>query len=212
LDDDNFDSLETEWEDIQNGNDPRNKTQHHTITDIETTTDNILIIDTGGGYTSTITSHTCLVLHTTNHTTDFTGYQDKSSPKRLPIVHDATKAYIRGYEHPVILILNYVSLLDDSNERESLLQPFSCMRHGVTMDLTPIQHGGLGGMKIDGQLFAFEYDEEKLFFKITKPTWEDLDYYDCVELTSPYDSFLLESVRSLVAFSDRNYDKITIFS
>lgn len=84
-----------------------------------------MIIDTGGGHTSTITSQTCLVLHRTNHRTDLTGYQDKSSPKNLPIVHVATKVHVRGLEHPILFIMNYVTLLDDPSERESLLQPFT---------------------------------------------------------------------------------------
>jgi hypothetical protein len=64
------------------------------------------------------------------------------------------------------------------------------------MDLTPVKHGGEGGMNVEGQFFPFEYDDEKLYFKIEKPTIEDLDYYDCFELTSPLDDTLLDNVCS----------------
>jgi hypothetical protein len=193
------------WNNVVNGNDPGYKIH----TDIASSFDDhrlvdLLIIDTGGGHTSTITSHTCLVLHHTNHRTELTGYQDKSRPKNLPIVHAATKVHVRGLEHPIIFILNYVTLLEDSTEHESLLQPFTCMRHGISMDLTPTKHGGLGGMTVEGQFFPFEYDDEKLFFRIEKPTWEDFDYYECIEITSPHDSLLLGAVRSR-----RNKKKLT---
>jgi hypothetical protein len=145
-----------------------------------------------------------MVLSTTNHVTSLSGYQDKATPKQYPIVHCAVKAHIQNYDHPVVFLLNYVTLLDDDNENESLLQPFACMRHGVLMDLTPVKHGGDGGMNVEGQFFPFEYDDEKLYFKIEKPTIEDLDYYDCFELTSPLDDTLLDNV-----CSRRNKKKLT---
>jgi hypothetical protein len=153
-----------------------------------------MVIDTGGGNTSTITKQSCLVLSRTNHVTELAGYQDKTKPQRVPIVNCAVKAYIRNLENPVIFILNYVSLLDDTTENESLLQPFACMRHGIQMDLTPSKYGGECGMRIEGEFFQFDYDDEKLYIKIERPTWEDMDYYDVYELTSPRDDILLSSV------------------
>jgi hypothetical protein len=70
------------------------------------------------------------------------------------------------------------------------------MRHGISVDLILRKHGGNSGMQIEGQHFPFEYDEEKLFLQIQKPTWEDLDYYDCFEITSPYNDTLLNTVNS----------------
>lgn len=110
----------------------------------------ILIIDTGGGYTSTIVKRACLVLHATNHRTELIGYQSKNKPQTLSIVNVAVKATIRTLDNPIILLITYVTLLNDDNETESLLQPFSCMRHGIKMDLTPDKHGGTGGMTVDG--------------------------------------------------------------
>ncbi len=152
------------------------------------------MVDTGGGHISTITRHTCLILHTTNHSTELAGYQDKSEPKTLPIVHCAIKAHVRNIDQPIILILNYVSLLDDNDEHESLLQPFTSMKHGIRMDLTPTLYGGESGMQVDGQFIPFEFDGEKLFLNIERPTWEDMEYFDIFELTSPFDEGLLQKV------------------
>ena len=76
------------------------------------TTYNILVIDTGGGHISTITKSSCLVLHRTGHWTENIGYQDKSCPKRHPIVHCAIKVTAPNIDQPIILVLNYVSLLE----------------------------------------------------------------------------------------------------
>jgi hypothetical protein len=57
------------------------------------------------------------------------GYQDKGPGTTLPIVNCAVKVNPQGYEQPIILILNYVSLLEDESEFESLLQPYQCMKH-----------------------------------------------------------------------------------
>jgi hypothetical protein len=170
------------------------KRQQDKIKATDTNNKHILIVDTGGGHISTITKASCLVLHRTNHWTELIGYQDKSCPKRHPIVHCAIKVKAPNIEQPIILVLNYVSLLEDDEETESLLQPFSCMRHGIRMDMTPTIYGGESGMNIDGQFIAFDFDHEKLFLPISKPTWEDMDYFDIYELTSPYDHELLSTV------------------
>jgi hypothetical protein len=163
---------------------------------VNTRNKDILVIDTGGGNISTVTKRVCLVLQQTNHFTDMVGYQDKSEPCRLPIVHCAIKENFPDKENPVIFILNYVTLLDDPDELEPLLQPFACMRHGISVDLTPQKHGGRSGIRVDGDYFPFEYDDEKLFIRIQQETWEDLENYDCYELTSPHDDAILQNVNS----------------
>jgi hypothetical protein len=177
------------------------RTQHH---DFDSANNSILVIDSGGGHISTITKSACLVLHRTGHWTETLGYQDKSSPKRHPIVHCAIKVKAPNIDQPIILVLNYVSLLEDEEETESLLQPFSCMRHGVRMDLTPIVYGGESGMRVDGQFIAFDFDREKLYLPISKPTWEDMDYFDIYEVTSPFDQEVMSMVHPR-----RNKKKLT---
>ena len=43
------------------------------------------------------------------------------------------------------------------------------MAHGIKFDLIPTKYGGKGGMTIEENFFPFEYNDEKLCLKITKP-------------------------------------------
>jgi hypothetical protein len=123
-----FETKLVDWSKVENGND---KNHHRVYEEIDPVHDNkkmntnILIIDTGGGTTSTITKQVCMVLITTNHVTSLSGYQNKATPKQYPIVHCAVKAHIQNYDNPVVFLLNYVTLLDDANENKSLFQAFA---------------------------------------------------------------------------------------
>ena len=59
------------------------------------------------------------------------------------------------------------------------------MEHGIKIDMVPTKYGGLGEMTVDGDFIPFDFDNEKLFIKIQKPTQEEMDVYDWYELTSP---------------------------
>ena len=96
-----------------------------------------------------------------------------------------TKAYPRDYKKPVILLHKNATLIDDENEKESLCVPFACMAHGIKIDMVPTKYGGKGGMTVEGGFILFDFDDEKLFIKIQKPTQEDLDISEWYELTSP---------------------------
>jgi hypothetical protein len=61
------------------------------------------------------------------------------------------------------------------------------------------------GCELMDSFFTFEYDDEKLFMQISKPTEEELDYLDCYELTSPHDYTVLTSNQC----SRRNKKKLT---
>ena len=126
------------------------------------------------------------VLERTNHRTAMQGYQDKGPPKICPIVNAVTKVTIPGRDLPVLFTINYATLVDDPDELESLCVPFDLMRHGIKVDLTPTSFGGEGGIKIQDQFLPFEFDQEKLFYKIMKPSQDDLDSLEWFELTSPY--------------------------
>ncbi|MGH7955023.1 MAG: reverse transcriptase domain-containing protein [Gloeomargaritales cyanobacterium] len=54
------------------------------------------------------------------------------------------------------------------------------------MDLTPLVHGGKQNIVVDGIKLEFEYDKEKLFWNIRKPTKHDLTNLEWFELTAPY--------------------------
>jgi hypothetical protein len=114
------------------------------------------------------------------------GYQDKGSPQICEIVNAVTKAIIMGRDCPVLLLMNYTTMLNDDQEQESLCVPFQSMKHGILFDLTPTSFGGKGGMKVDDKFIPFKYDNEKLYLNISKPTSEDLDILEWFELSSPY--------------------------
>ena len=144
----------------------------------------VLIVDTGGGHYSTITTNAWLILSKTNHVTHMSGYQS-GNHKVYPVVNGVTKATIEGRRDPVLFRINYATLVDDELENESLLQPWQAMSHGVSFDLTPFKYGGQQCMKVDDSTFPLEFNDETLQFSITKPTEEELENLDCIELTSP---------------------------
>ena len=139
-------------------------------TNEEKGTDNIMIIDTGGGLSPTITKTAWKILSRTERKIQFLGYQDQGKPKTCPVVNAVTKAYPKDYQKPIILLHNNATLIDDDNEKESLCVPFACMAHGIKIDMVPNKYGGKGGMTVDGDFIPFDFDDEKLFIKIQKPT------------------------------------------
>ena len=76
----------------------------------------------------------------------------------------------RDYQKPIILLHNNATLIGDENEKESLCVPFACMAHGIKIDMVPTKYGGKGGMTVEGDFIPFDFDDEKLFIKIQKPT------------------------------------------
>ena len=159
----------------------------------ETTRKNdILVWDTGGGGCSCITVNAWLITHVSNHVCYLKSYQGGDKSTKCPIVNGITKATIKGRTDPVLLGINYATLIEDENENESLCQPFDVMKHGVKVDLVPKHLGGTGGMIIQGEdveesFLAFDWEEEEnlVFLDITKPTQEEIDTLEYFELTSP---------------------------
>ena len=66
-----------------------------------------------------------------------------------PIVNAVKKAWIQGRDIPVLLMMNYVTLLDNPYKTESLAVPFEMMKYGKTVDMTPRNLGGNGGLYVD---------------------------------------------------------------
>jgi hypothetical protein len=50
-------------------------------------------------------------------------------------------------------------------------------------------------MKVNGEYFPFEYDNEKLYLPFCAPTLDELDLYACYEMTSPYDAYIMEQLK-----------------
>ena len=163
----------------------------------------LLIIDSGGGTNCTITQR---AFHITDIIGDkkvaLSGYQDQSSPKLCSIVNGQTKAIITGKKDPVIFHINCATLVEDKDEKESLCVPFSLMQHGIKCDLTPRKYGGKGGITVNNIFLPFEFDEEKLFYRIQKPTIDDLDTLEHFELTSLMSSSITRRNRKKILPSD----------
>ena len=113
------------------------------------------------------------------------GYQSKESPQLCAVVNATTKVTIPGREDPVIFEVNHATLIEDDNELESLVVPFAMMKHGIHLDMIPRKYGGSNSIVVDGEKLEYEFDDEKIFWKITKPTQNDLDTLKWVELNPP---------------------------
>jgi hypothetical protein len=135
----------------------------------------VLIIDTGGGVTPTITANAWKVTHTYNVTMSMMGYQSKELPQECKVVNAITKVTIPGREEPVIFEVNYATLVMDPAEYESLVVPFDMMKHGIKVDMVPPRYGGTGGITVEGELLPYCFDNEKLYWHIEKPTRDDMD-------------------------------------
>ena len=148
--------------------------------------DDVLIMDSGGGSIPTVTKrafHISDVWH--GRKSKLGGYQDKTEPVSRNIVNAVTKAHIHGLEQPVLLVLNYATLIDDPDESESLMVPFAMMRHGCLVNQLPMQHGGNPGVTVDSDFLPLQYDGNMLYYNISKPTEHDLLTLESYELTSP---------------------------
>ena len=123
----------------------------------------VLIIDTGGGITPTITANAWRITHRYNITMSMSGYQSKAPPQECIVVNAITKVKIPGRDEPMIFEVNYATLVQDENEFESLVVPFEMMQHGIKVDMTPTKYGGTGGITVDGDILPYRFDQEKLF-------------------------------------------------
>ena len=50
---------------------------------------------------------------------------------------------------PVLLVINYATLLDDTDKTESLDLPFEMIKHRATVDMTHRNLGGDRGLYVD---------------------------------------------------------------
>ena len=145
----------------------------------------ILIFDTGGGRSGTITRRSWYVFEYKNHKLIILVYHDKIEVKVYPIVNSVDKAWIQGRDLPVLLVMNYATLLDDPDETESLAVPFQTTKHGATVDMTTRNLGGDRGLQVDEEYLPFWWDNEKLYYIIEKPTEEDIEELESFELNLP---------------------------
>ena len=86
-----------------------------------------MVIDSGGGFSPTITKTAWKIVSRTERQVQFLGYQDQGVPKTCSVVNAVTKAQTRNYDKPIILLQNNATLINDENEMESPCVPFKCM-------------------------------------------------------------------------------------
>lgn len=122
------------------------------------------------------------------------GYHDKGKPKICKIINAITKVNILGRDTPILLLINYVTLLEDEDKTKLLCILFQAMQHGVEFDLTPTSLGGKGGMRIEDKFFLFNFNEEKLYLNIERPTNQDLETLEWFKLSLPHPT-MVETVR-----------------
>jgi len=154
-----------------------------TVNDDQKISSDKLILDTGGGLQGTIASRSWFVFEKSGVQTRLEGYQSKRE-RLCPVVNAITKVLLED-NREVLFIMNNASLVEDDRESESLAVPFDMMRHGVSVDVTPCMYGGKQGITVDSQFLRCNYDQEKVFYFIQKPTQQDLDTFQEYEITSP---------------------------
>jgi hypothetical protein len=76
-------------------------------------------------------------------------------------------------------------LVDENDEYESLVVPFDMMKHGIKVDMVPPRYGGTGGITVEGELLPYCFDDEKLYWHISKPTQDNVDTLRWIELNPP---------------------------
>ena len=123
--------------------------------------------------------------HCCNVTMSLQGYQSQAPPQECAVVNAITKAMIPGRDDPIIFKVNYATLIDDKQELELLVVLFEMMKHGIKVDMIPPKDGGTGAIHFEGVPLPYQFDDEKLFWTISKPTQDDLDTLTWVELNYP---------------------------
>ena len=156
---------------------------------------NIFVVDSGGGLNCSVTKRAWRILEYTSHKVSMVPYgADESEAKTVPIVNAITKVVLPDREEPVLVIVNYANLVDNENELESLSVPFPMQAHGCKVDQTLEKFGGEQGLLVEDCFMPFEWDGEKLFWRIEKPTLDELDTLECFELTSPINKFTQDPI------------------
>ena len=65
-----------------------------------------------------------------------------------PVDHVLSKAWIKGRYQSVLIVINYATMLDDSDETESLAVSFDIMKYGSAVDMKPSNLCGYGGLYV----------------------------------------------------------------
>ena len=63
-------------------------------------------------------------------------------------------------------------------------------KHGATVDMTPRNLGGGGGLYVYEEYLSFWLDNEKLYYNIEEPTEEDIEELERFELNTPTPNYI----------------------
>jgi len=161
----------------------------------------MFVCDSGGGKYPTVTERAWTIVGgEPGLTTTMTPYQTKDT-YRHPVVSAVTKAYITGEDEPVLLLVHHATFITkkhDPDEVESLMTTNDIGYHGVKINgIHP--NDEKCGITVKGKYLPFDSNEQlgTGFFRIGKPTEEELGIYPIYELNSPvYPEMTLRRKRS----------------
>ena len=145
------------------------------------------VCDTGGGNRPTIHEAAWEICGgQPGLTTTLSPYQSKETFEH-PVVSAVTKAEVSNLTAPVLFKVNYATFIStkhDPQERESLLTTWDISSYGVTVEgIHP--NNDRCGLTVNGVFMEFDWDDESIFFSISKPTQAEMDTYEVYELNSP---------------------------
>jgi hypothetical protein len=153
-----------------------------------------------------MTERACQVLETSGHTTELLPYGSAGPARLCRIANVVIKAHFPNRELPALFVLNHVNLFPDPTENESLAVPFNFWAHGIRCCLRPPEYGGRCGLVVDDETFPFQWDKEKLYFNISRPTEEDMSTLEWFELTSPNPDLATRIRRTRHDYQEEKWD------
>ena len=165
------------------------------IKDLVITTDeNILISDSGCDQTI-INLNAFLIQTYTGEYFNIGGALQGMHSSDLELVNDAYTLATLPDGEKIVLKINQALCDNDPFQTEALFQPHQLRAHGVQVDDCASRHAGADGQPggqcliTPSRKLAMHFDFWKCYFRIQKPTAEDLQKYDIIELTSnrPYE-------------------------
>ena len=156
------------------------------------TDESILIVDTAADQ-STCGGPAWTVIEDTGTTLQCSGYmkwEQENEGKKLPVLSAITCVEVDNDE-PFLILLHQACYYDHAEQTESLCHPYQAMEHGVKFCLTPSDTLtpdvtlGQQNMIVDGKEVPFKFDGRKMYLKIRKPSQEEIDTLEILEITSP---------------------------
>ena len=155
-----------------------------------TTNENIMVVDNGCDQ-SIININSFLVQSFAGELFNVGGALHNMKSSQLELVSDAFTLVTLPDNLRIIFKINQCFLNRDPSQSEVLLQPHQARAFGVLVDDCASCHTGVNGERggqrlvINDISYPMHFDGWKCYFRLSKPSEEDLHKYDIVELTCP---------------------------